>query len=112
MHDPTAWDTIRKTTSETFQTTMESISKSPNLNPSNVINHHNILTQNLQTQPVISRLQYTNSSLRPNYYTPNTFDQVKLGCKILVLDVKLNNFMGNFLKIKEIFLSFKTCFCC
>lgn len=89
LHDPSSWEATRKTLNDV------STSNDPKASANVGASALNLL-QTSQIHPVISRFDYVNSPLPPNYYYDNNSNQVKLASKILVFDINFSIFSGKF----------------
>ena len=105
IHDSQAWDAVKKTIVEipiSASPVTKDSEKNPNQAAANAaaaaaasINHiHNTLVHNIQTNAVIPRLKYVNSSLYANYDHANSQEHVKLCSKLIVFDFNYNMFSG------------------
>jgi hypothetical protein len=120
IHDSQAWDAVKKTivsvpVSASPVASTKDIEKNQNQAAANQaaaaaanMNHiHNILVHNIQTNAVIPRLQYVNSSSFANYDHANSQEHVKLCSKLIVFDFNFNMFLGRlffyYFKLDECF---------
>ena len=63
--------------------------------------NQSILSQNVQTQSSIPRLNYVTASISPDYFCKNSKEQVFLGSKVLVFDISLSMIKSNFRNVFE-----------
>ena len=105
IHDINLWETIKKSVQEIHSAG----DKNPN-NNSVVSSHynHNLLVQTVQTQSTISRFDYTNSTLKADFYCENPQENVKLCCKVIVFDFNFNILKGKII----LFLQFTLLYLC
>lgn len=91
LHDNASWELTKKSLVENPQSAL-GISDSKAANHQQLLANHNLLSQNVQTEHELSRLEYADTSYTPNYDFNNRQDRVKLSSKLLVFDFNFSIF--------------------
>ena len=97
IHDPAAWEIIRKTVQDTYEMTSTSAPASDNKSNKNSTDvastsHHSILVQNVQTQSQVGRVAHLDNVDQLNYDLGSSASHVKLACKIITFDIHFGLF--------------------
>jgi len=82
IHDPTNWEITRKMLSESWA----GANSSANNVDATINLTHNLIVQNLQTNPTISRMQYSHLSSKPDFAELKNSNLYKLASKVLLFD--------------------------
>lgn len=104
LSDSATWDSTKKQLSENPQSAIN-ISDPKSQAYQQSLHLHNILMQNVQTDLVVTRLDYIESSSTPNYDYINQEFKLNLACKFLVFDFNFGLLQGKSKKNKKNFFS-------